>query len=118
MSFRRVIPTVSIFSRSITVDFINRRSYGFPITSFCCFNRLTVAVISGGGFPQKNSPELNPIERLWEHLKAALKWASFRTLAQLQAKVDQLLAQLLPEVIASVTGYSFILDALSVVNTI
>jgi len=63
-------------------------------------------------------PELNPIERLWEHLKADLKWASFKTLSQLQTKVDQLLSQLTPEVVASVTGYSFILDALSVMNTI
>ncbi|MBD2043608.1 IS630 family transposase [Microcoleus sp. FACHB-672] len=62
-------------------------------------------------------PALNPIERLWEHLKANLKWASFQTLAQLQTKVDQLLAQLTPEMIASITGYSFILDALSVVNS-
>jgi len=63
-------------------------------------------------------PELNPIERLWEYLKADLKWASFKTLSQLQTKVDQLLSQLTPEVVASVTGYSFILDALSVMNTI
>jgi len=56
---------------------------------------------------------LNPIERLWEHLKADLKWALFKTLAQLQTKVDRLLADLTPEVIASITGYSFILDALS-----
>ncbi len=39
-------------------------------------------------------PELNPIERLWEHLKADLKWTSFKTLEQLQVKVNQLLAQL------------------------
>ncbi len=63
-------------------------------------------------------PELNPIERLWEHLKADLKWASFKNLSQLQTKVDQLLSQLKPEVIASITGYSFILDALSVVSII
>ncbi|MEH1834096.1 MAG: transposase [Nostoc sp.] len=63
-------------------------------------------------------PELNPIERLWEHLKTDLKWASFQTLDQLQAKVDQLLAELTPEVIMSITGYSFILDALSALNTI
>ncbi len=62
--------------------------------------------------------ELNPIERLWEHLKADLKWASFKTLDQLQAKVDQVLAQLTPEVIASITGYSFILDTLSALKTI
>ncbi|MBW4521741.1 MAG: hypothetical protein KME16_18830 [Scytolyngbya sp. HA4215-MV1] len=61
--------------------------------------------------PLGRYPELNPIERLWEHLKAELKWASFKTLDQLQAKVDHLLAQLTLEVIASITGYSFILDA-------
>jgi putative transposase len=64
------------------------------------------------------TPELNPIERLWEHLKTDLKWASFKTLEQLQTKVDQLLAELTPEVIASLTGYAFILDALSALNTI
>jgi transposase len=71
-------------------------------------------------------PELNPYafggakpyERLWQHLKADLKWASFKTLEQLQSKVDQLLAKLTPEVIASITGYSFILDALSALNPI
>ena len=63
-------------------------------------------------------PELNPIERLWQYLKADLKWASFKTLEQLQARVDQLLAQLTPEVIASITAYSFILEALSALNTI
>ncbi len=63
-------------------------------------------------------PELNPIERLWEYLKADLKWSSFKSLEQLQEKVEQLLADLTPEVVASITGYSFILDALSVVNTI
>ena len=63
-------------------------------------------------------PELNPIERLWEHLKANLKWASFKTLAQLQTKVDQLLGELTPEIVASVTGYSFILNALSALNTV
>jgi hypothetical protein len=63
-------------------------------------------------------PELNPIERLWEYLKADLKWASFKTLTELQTKVDQLLAELTPEVIASITGYSFILNSLSALNTV
>jgi hypothetical protein len=63
-------------------------------------------------------PELNPIERLWEHLKADLKWASFKTLDQLEVKVDQLLAKVTPEVITSLTGYAFIVDALSALNTI
>ena len=58
-------------------------------------------------------PELNPIERLWEHLKKDLKWALFESIEDLHLKVDELLSQLTPEVIASLTGYSFILDALS-----
>jgi len=38
-------------------------------------------------------PELNPMERLWEHLKADLCVATFKTLHQLQ-NVDQLLNEL------------------------
>ncbi len=61
-------------------------------------------------------PELNPIERLWQHLKKDLCWVLFKDLMQLQTKVDELLAQLNNETVASITGYSFILDALSVAN--
>lgn len=63
-------------------------------------------------------PELNPIERLWQHLKSGLKWASFKTLDQLQSKVDQLLAELSPDIVASITGYDFILSALSALNAV
>lgn len=63
-------------------------------------------------------PELNPIERLWLHLKRDLRWGLFEDLTQLQTKVDQLLADLTTEVVASVTGYPFILEALSVANII
>jgi len=68
-------------------------------------------------FQEKRHPR-KPVERLWEHLKADLKWSSFKTLTQLQTKVAQLLAKLTPEVIASVTGYPFILSALSALNTV
>jgi len=59
-------------------------------------------------------PELNPIERLWQHLKKDLRWRLFKNLTELQTKVDKLVADLTAEVVASVTGFSFILDALSV----
>jgi transposase len=62
-------------------------------------------------------PELNPMERLWQHLKVDLRWAGFESLAQLQTKVDHLLAELTPEVVASLTGFPFILDALSVISS-
>ena len=63
-------------------------------------------------------PELNPIEHLWQYLKADLKWATFKTLEQLQTKLDQLLADLSPEIIASITGYSFIREAVSALNAV
>ena len=69
-------------------------------------------------FQPPYSPELNPIERLWEYLKADLKWSTFKSLEQLQLKVDQLLAQLTPQIIASITGYAFILDALSALHPV
>ena len=59
-------------------------------------------------------PELNPIERLWQHLKKDLRWTLFKNLTQLQMKVDTLIADLMTETVASVTGFSFIVDALSV----
>ncbi len=60
--------------------------------------------------------------RDWRHLKT-LGWMvtpldSFKTLEELQIKLGQLLSELTPEIIAGITGYPFILDALSVVNTI
>ena len=63
-------------------------------------------------------PELNPIERLWAEIKADLNWVSFNTLAPLLTKVAQLLVELTLEIIASVTGSPFILDALSALHSI
>ena len=63
-------------------------------------------------------PELNPIERLWEYIKQDLHWQSFQNLDKLWERLAQLLAELTSEVVASITGYPFILDALSVANLI
>jgi hypothetical protein len=59
-------------------------------------------------------PELNPIERLWQHLKKDLRWSLFKDITQLQTKVDELLNQLTHETVDSLTGYHFIQEALSV----
>ncbi|MDF5708879.1 MAG: transposase [Nostoc sp. S4] len=67
-------------------------------------------------FQPPHSPELNPIERVWEHLKRDLKWELFDNLEHLRAKIAELLAQLTFEVAASLTSYDFILNALSVTN--
>ena len=70
------------------------------------------------------SPELNPIERLWRRgasplgqaLKQDLKWELFSNWDELHCFLDRALKKLTPKFIASVCGYSFILDALSVAN--
>ena len=63
-------------------------------------------------FQPSHSPELNPIERFWEFLKAKLQWANCKTLAQLRQKLASVLEAITPEQIASLTSYDFILEAL------
>ena len=65
-------------------------------------------------FQPAHSPELNPIERLWEHLKGQLRWQVFKDIQHLQERVSELLHNLGQEVITSLTGWAYILDALSV----
>ena len=67
-------------------------------------------------FQPPYSPELNPIERLWQALKKDLKWEIFSDLNELHLFLDRILKELTPEFIASVCGFLFILDALSVAN--
>ena len=61
-------------------------------------------------------PQVNPIERFWQHIKKELKWNNFDDITQLRKKVSQIIGSLTQEVVASITGWQFILDALSVAN--
>ncbi len=63
-------------------------------------------------FQPPHSPELNPIERFWEFLKSKLAWENCQNLTQLRQKLTQVLETITPEVIASLTSYDFILEAL------
>ncbi|BAU13035.1 transposase [Leptolyngbya sp. NIES-3755] len=65
-------------------------------------------------FQPPYSPELNPIERLWQYLKDDLAWMRYETLEALRLDVRDLLSHLCQKTIASLTGYWFILSALSV----
>jgi hypothetical protein len=67
-------------------------------------------------FQPAHSPQLNPIERLWEHLKGQLRWQVFKDLQHLQERVSELLNNLELDVITSLTGWAYILDSLSVVG--
>jgi transposase len=65
-------------------------------------------------FQPAYSPEVNPIERLWGYLKEQLKWLRFEQIEELRESVRKELKKLTKEIIASLTGWAFILDALSV----
>lgn len=67
-------------------------------------------------FQPPYSPELNPIERLWQELQKDFKWELFSCLDELHLFLDRILNQLTSELISSVCGYPFILDAISVAN--
>jgi putative transposase len=66
-------------------------------------------------FQPAYSPEVNPIEKLWGYIKEQLKWLRFEQIEELRAAVQKELKKLMLEVIASLTGWQFILDAISVV---
>ena len=65
-------------------------------------------------FQPAYSPEVNPIERLWGYLKEQLKWLRFEQIEELRESVRKELKKLTKEIIASLTGWEFILDGLSV----
>ena len=59
-----------------------------------------------------HSPELNPIERLWELLKQRFKNELFSSLQALRARLQEILDQLTLKQVMSVSSYNFILEAL------
>lgn len=65
-------------------------------------------------FQPSHSPELNPIERFWQDLRKLFKGRNFEHLEHLQQAVFDVLNAIAQETIASLTGYSFILNALSI----
>jgi len=64
-------------------------------------------------FQPPHSPELNPIERLWQQLKRQLRWKNFESLQQLQQRLEELLDGLGLEQIRSLCSWEFIISALS-----
>lgn len=65
-------------------------------------------------FQPEYTPQVNPIERLWEEIKEDLSWGLFDSLDDLRVTVGNILQGLSQKAIASLTGWDFILDALSV----
>jgi putative transposase len=65
-------------------------------------------------FQPPHTPEVNPIERLWLEIKRVLRWECFSSLEELRGELWKQLKKLRNEIVASVTGYKFIIDALLV----
>lgn len=63
-------------------------------------------------FQPPHCPELNAIERLWQHLKGQWKGENFPSLEHLRERVNQELSRLTPSQVQSLTSFDFILDAL------
>ncbi|MGV2830991.1 transposase [Myxosarcina sp. GI1(2024)] len=52
-------------------------------------------------FQPPYSPQVNPIERLWKHLKKDLKWGLFEDLDALRNTIQKILPKLSRKVISS-----------------
>lgn len=62
-------------------------------------------------FQPAYTPEVNPIERWWKHLKTPLQWETFDTLKALSQRMQAVLSEMTEDVIRSVTGWDFITDS-------
>jgi transposase len=66
-------------------------------------------------FQEPYAPELNPAERVWEHLKTALAWRSFASLEALQAEIVHLVTEYNAETLRSLTAYPYIMRGINAV---
>ena len=61
-------------------------------------------------------PESNAIEQVWQYLKRGLRWKIPTDLDELRTLITHRLLEMTEEVITSITGRAYVLNALSVVN--
>lgn len=67
-------------------------------------------------FQPPHCPETNPIEQIWQLLKRKLRWLLPATLDELRLLITEKLEEINQQVIASIAGRGYILEALSVVG--
>jgi transposase len=60
-----------------------------------------------------HSPQLNPVERLWQELRKYFKGKNFEAITQLEEALFTQINGLSRQAVQSLTGYSYILDALA-----
>ena len=67
-------------------------------------------------FQPPHCRESNAIEQVWQYLKRGLRWETPTCLKELQTLITQRLKEMSKEILASITGRTHVLKALSVVN--
>lgn len=60
------------------------------------------------------SPQLNPVERLWQDLKDQLAFDFYEHLSSLRQETRTIVSRYTDEAVASLTGYDYLLEATSV----
>jgi transposase len=63
-------------------------------------------------FQPPYSPDVNPIERVWQFMKDKLRWLNLKNLEELRGKVDEIIQSITANQLASLTSFDFILTAL------
>lgn len=122
---RKLFSDIFSFRQRLLSNFLDQFSQAYP-------DWLNVVQLDNGAFHKAQklkipenivllfqpaySPDTNPIERVWQHLKKQSSWINFETLAALQEKVCEQLNDLSQNVVASLAGYPFILSALKRLN--
>ncbi len=59
-------------------------------------------------------PELNPVERLWQDIKKAIRFGAFEDLWALKEEEAQIVRRYSEAEVASLTGYGYVSDAINV----
>ncbi len=67
-------------------------------------------------FQPPYAPEVHPAERVWQALKTALAWQCFPHLAQLQARVGELVQSWDATTLRSLTAYPFLMQAINALS--
>jgi putative transposase len=63
------------------------------------------------------SPELNPIEKLWQFIKDKLASVGvFKNLEEVQKKVEDILSRLTSSEVQSITGYQYIMNVINALS--
>lgn len=67
-------------------------------------------------FQPPSAPELNPIEQVWQYIKRRLRWLLPETMDDLRAAICDVINSLTQQIVASIAGRQYILEALFVAN--